>query len=1491
MKATLLPTKNIIWHCMKGLPFPKTITSHLALFLSVSWLAVANVMGNDSPDTFEPVRYTVSPLAHLLEKDIKDFSPEQVDTMKTYAVGLWNRIKTDGGRIIKPLQLTPDKVQDFPVALGDIDPGTGTLDYAIVFDRMVINGATGKATLQAFMVFDPPGGGDNSGPMVFMAKNVEFTATGGISSATLTMLGGFTLVQNERFTVNIIGSESGVVMDCDGFKSFDLAGEVLFDKEMIYTPEKREQITGKFRLSAASWDDFLVSFKMSAPFEAKGAAGYTFTVTNATIDMSASRNTTAFPQSYINDTQEYQVLPMAWTGFHISEISVQFPKTFEGQNESPSIGLSNLIIDKHGVSVSLLIENLIPIETGNANGWAFSIDRLGLKVLHNTPVAGSLEGKIQLPVMDTPLNYLGVINTDGSYSLNVSTKETIRFDLWKASSVTLTPESKISLTYANKKFNASALLTGSMNIAAKLSEDANGEVKIPSINFTKLLLQTEKPYLSVEAFGFSENVKVDFKLAGFSTTINDIKVLSDTDKGSDRVGVGFGVKVLFTSISKNSFGADGHLTLFGKMTKDVRGRQRWVYDDIELNELGIEVTLTEFTFNGKLRLFKKTPVYGSGFRGDLILTVPKINLKVEAMALFGTSKDLAGNDFPYWQVDALSTFKDIPIGAGVNLVGFGGGAFERMMMDPKGDPLGMSLSGITYRPDETMGLGLRASMSFTYANKNLVKAKVGLEFAFKKEGGLKYISFDGEAEILAANGDGLGLANIKANLGNALNSINKKNDILSKIGGNSGLENVNGADLLPADSKTEMPGIITAKLHMQYLFDSSTFDANLKINIDVYGLLTGGGYSQMHFSPKKWFIRIGEPTKPLGLVLNLGVIGMSASTYFMVGNEIPDAPAPPGELARILNTSQKDLSYMRDENALGSGSGIAFGLIASLDVNASFLMFYATLKAGVGFDLMLKKYENVRCEGSPDEIGVNGWYSNGQIYAYVSGSVGIRVKLGPLRKDFNILSLGAAALLQAKFPHPFWMRGIVGGYYSILNGKIKGQCRFKFEMGADCNKVQDDPDNRSTFDDVQVIGDITPSNGTEEVTVVSPIRVSFLIPINADIDITDDNGNTEWIRVNLKEQDCKVATTSGTVLPGKWRISEDQRGMDFVTNDPLPAGQTIQVKLVAAFYRNDGNAIKDNQGLPAEETRSVTFKTDTAALVNVPLENIAYSYPIVEQLNFYQDESLKGFIKLLKRQDQIFVGKTNTLTLVNGSEALNAADFDYNDGTINFTFPAGIRPETNYKLVVRSATGNKVLSYDFRTSKYNSLSDKLGGLFNDLVIASGDSAIIENPSEPFDYFELAGKAGMNQLIHFEADISSDNTWWSTLIAPYYESPLFNANRPTTQQEYGSPAVKAVILRQDPMDVSWTGGALPTVKSVSVQYMLPRYTELLTRLTRLKAGNKVCSCKEECDNFTSPCENWIFRPLTPGSYKIKFKYLLPNGSEGRSQGSFALRYNN
>jgi hypothetical protein len=74
-------------------------------------------------------------------------------------------------------------------------------------------------------------------------------------------------------------------------------------------------------------------------------------------------------------------------------------------------------------------------------------------------------------------------------------------------------------------------------------------------------------------------------------------------------------------------------------------------------------------------------------------------------------------------------------------------------------------------------------------------------------------------------------------------------------------------------------------------------------------------------------------------------------------------------------------------------------------------------------DILLKNYGDLSCEGREGPIGINGWYAQGQAWAWVAAAVGIKVDLPFYSGRYAIFELDVAALMRAKAPNPFWMKG------------------------------------------------------------------------------------------------------------------------------------------------------------------------------------------------------------------------------------------------------------------------------------------------------------------------------------------------------------------------------------------------------------------------------------------------------------------------------------
>src|SRR5690606_12908159 len=157
---------------------------------------------------------------------------------------------------------------------------------------------------------------------------------------------------------------------------------------------------------------------------------------------------------------------------------------------------------------------------------------------------------------------------------------------------------------------------------------------------------------------------------------------------------------------------------------------------------------------------------------------------------------------------------------------------------------------------------------------------------------------------------------------------------------------------------------LNAYAAIEYDFNLKTLHGSFDLYVEAAGGLIKGrasgnraGWAVFHVAPDTWYFHMGTPTDRLGLKMGFGNFNVEAGGYFMVGDGIPGSPPPPDIVAKILGLDADVLDYMRDENTLDSGKGLAFGADFSLDTgDMTFLIFYARLQAGFGFDIMVKDY-------------------------------------------------------------------------------------------------------------------------------------------------------------------------------------------------------------------------------------------------------------------------------------------------------------------------------------------------------------------------------------------------------------------------------------------------------------------------------------------------------------------------------------------------------
>lgn len=1303
--------------------------------------------------------------------------------------------------------------------------------------------------------------------LFFGANNVKLTHDGGlVGDANLVLLGDvfipfnggnwlFSLKGGFNMETGVTTNTTYATIDCNGVKEIGLQGEVQFARALVVpidengnqAPPTRtfrrssgetvsipNRVRGNFSFVASDWNDILVDISLSPFALAKHPDKFQFTINKATLDFSDLRTPNlAFPPIYAEQNL-FQPSFESWRGVHISALEIALPKTFKTntsitENRRVKFSAYNMVIDDYGVSGQFKAENLFNIDEGRTaknKAWAFSLENIGIEIQANTLTGANFKGQIVLPLSKVAtvendagdalenlgLNYVGLI-TDDTYLFSVSATEALNFDLWKAKA-RIAENSSIEMKVENGNFRPKAVLNGSLDISSNLdstkaaaskdTDDASGSklVDFNGITFQNLQLQTVEPFFQVDYFGYEGKVA----LANFPISIADIGLTINNRKAS----LGFDIALNLMESADKGFAASTRLEIIGQF-QEVEKLQKWKFEKVDLASIAVEADMGAFTLNGELVLMKDDPEYGDGFAADLSVTFGQLaaETEVKAKAIFGKKT------FRYWYFD---TSVSLPTAATTNLIslkGFSGGASYRMVR--KGYGSQFSPSGVSFTPSESTGLGVKAMVLLAIGNDNLINGGAGFEIAFNRRGGVNRMGLYGELHLMQA----FEIANP------ALETLNKLQDVYK---GGSKLEKT--LEPFLDKSKTEYPATISgqagvnAYVGIDFDFQNKALHGTLETYINVAGGILQGrgpggrsGWAELHISKEDWYLYVGTPTDPQGIKLGVGPISVKTGNYFMVGTKLEDSPPPPQEVASILGLDMADLDYMRDENALRSGRGFAFGSSFEVDTgDLRFLMFYARFMAGAGFDIMLRDYGEASCVNTGRQVGVDGWYANGQAYAYLQGEFGIRVKLFFIKKKIPIIEGSAAVLLQAKAPNPIWMRGYLAGQFNLLGGLVKGKFRFKLSLGEECIL-----ENVSPLGGIKMIADLTPKDNSNGIDVFAAPQATFSMKVNEPIVIPEDDGDKTY-KILLDKMEVKDKT--GKVIEGTldWGYNNDR--VTFISTDILPPETDLTVTCQLSFqeYVNGVYRTIAVEGETATEIETRTFKTGTAPN-HIPLHNIHYCYPVVNQKFMHPEEYDTGYIQLKRGQDYLFdtTAWQSTAAMANGTGETNTFAMQYQQAAnkIIYTLPK-LEKTTPYTFKITSSPKQKAnrsntntsqrttvaqldedndfivtqkkaenvskdghierLSYAFSTSKYNTFSSKINAIkIQQHVTGRVNSNTIYLQSqlqtyEGFDLVELEGTTYTNDQPLMTTEAVLDDNYYVKDIQPivYYQYPLFNS---------------------------------------------------------------------------------------------------------------------
>lgn len=1290
------------------------------------------------------------------------------------------------GRFIDRLE--PDYEVKYPIG---IVKNIGGLSYVVALESDEIT--TQGAFINAYMSFIVP---QSQKQLSFASNKIPLSATGGLTGqAELTLVKNEIIELGNSMQLILYGADNKeqvtptkVRFDCNGFVDMTVSAGIEFSKNLFV---REDPVTGKqittenftvfFQTVIQSWSDLIVQVDLP-PFQFKPLKGFGFQVRQATFDMSDLNNPSGmiFPKDYTG-IEAYGDFPQLWHGFYLRQATLRLPAKLNNGKRMEVLA-QNLIIDEAGITGLFAMTNLLALDEGNIGGWAFSIDSFKLSLLTNTIVSAGMNGKINMPVMDSTdyMVYNAVIDYKGDFIFSTSMPESFNANVF-AATMTIYETSVLTIQEINDQFSVNAVLHGEISVNAPVGKNASDTASkkgfvISGLKFENMVVSSTNPYFKPGIWSLAEAGVNSLK--GFSLSLSDVKGFEENND----VGLLFTASVGLSG-SESEYSASTTLKIIGtRYTQTVDGdlvKHRLKYKKTELQDLYICVKDKAISLEGYLAIFDEDPVYGDGYAGMVnAMIVNKIGVRVSAV--FGKV-----NSFNYWYADALANFSSSPvmIFPGIFMKGIGGGAYKHMK---QAIPEGVSFSDaniksaksrILYIPDKNVAFGFKASLAFGTSPGNGFNAMATFEIVFNSGGGVNMAMFYGTGVLM------------------------KELDFSNPTG-------------------AEAP--VKADVLVKLDFQNNTFHGNFKVYVNaVGGMLTGvspnnlAGEMVIHADPIDWYIHVGRPSARVGLQLKVFGLTIRNGSYFMMGTRIEEMPPPPDEVLRLL---KMPIPEKRDNAELASAKGFAFGSYFSMSTgNLKALIFYASFDMGIGFDVMLSDKGETYCVETGKKIGINGWYAEGQLYAFVEGSIGIDINIFMIKVHQEILSLGAAVLLETKLPNPFWMRGTVGGYYSLLGGRIKGNCRFRLEIGNQCT-MKTIEKTTNPVEGLSVISELTPGDGRSSVDVFTTPQVVFNYQIGSSFRISDSIESREQYRIAF--DDFRV-TANNAQVTGIYQWNETADVLMFSPRDILPGKTRILLEAKVHFEVNKTGiweTVKLENGQEAIEIKTASFVTGEEPDY-IPASNVLHSYPLKDMMNLYKNEFGKGHIQLKWGQEKLFqpdAAKWKQFaryTPVSGGNPLYA-NFTYHTGDKKVEYPiaAQLANNTIYRfelinipaeaaaaidanirqisaavtkdgaemeMVSKTAVSTRselqakvIYTCYFRTSMFNTLADKIGSITKTYTVSNGAglspfvsvlNSLLIIP-EPFDKYEIIGDDSNKPLVNLWA--SKDGRWLRERQIPF-----------------------------------------------------------------------------------------------------------------------------
>ncbi|WP_375561599.1 hypothetical protein ACE193_03340 [Bernardetia sp. OM2101] len=1265
---------------------------------------------------------------------------------------------------------------------------------------------------------------------------------------------------------------------CKGIEKVALKGNLEWSRNKILpyqynkvVQNENKKLKATFQTEIEQVGDWIFEAAFNYPsFVLPSAQNLVFAAPSLSLDLSGKKTPTAVKQKHQKGND--------WVGIYIQNLSVTLPKVFEKNKQPLVLEANEFIIDKLGFSGKINASGeLLSLNDGSVDDWAISLQKFGITLKNSSLSGGLMEGKVKIPLTDEALSYEGSIaqanqQGDANFEFSVITNEDYSVSAWIAT-LDLEQDSKVTIKKDNSnKWHVDAVLNGAVSIGwedgkAKNSEGQEEELKennvssfsLPNIRFEQLALKSGSNKLieSFTKFALENPNEEQSRLADFPLSFNPekpLELVSQQKGGGEIYGIKLSPELTLINLA-NGIKGGATFTVFSKYNKNTK---KLTYEETSLNSINIDANIGVAHFIGEVDIYKQDLTFGNGFRGAVSVDIQKL-VKVDATLQIGKTLSIKNKNnvvteegFRYWYFDAMALLKTgIPMTTSLSAYGFGGGAwynmkrgetpkavsyeqFETVDFDPNSEA-GQTVSGTTFTPQKDK-FGFKANMVLGLSGGSDAASSFNADLGF---------------EVFMRKDNEKGLA---------LDSLILKGD---------------GYFMQPIDlpMAEKINAVASASVRIKVDAIKPAFNMAGAINIKAGDVVQGNGNLELHFEPNKWYLNLGKWSKSqamqdepwndksrLNMNIDLKVTTLSYNGYFMMGTHIPQyLPSVPKKIRQTLNLP---ISQKAQYQEAQEGKGFAMGLGFRRALDAKFLFLYADFELFAGFDILLAKYSDETLCNNKSDFGINKWRAKGQAYGYFGGEAGFKGKLFGKEREFKIIDLKSAALVEVEAPNPSYLGGnfvVKGG---LLGNRIKINMDFEFEFGEKCEFTGQG--NKNPFDDYPLISQIAPKEGSKKASVMTDPSVSFNLGIGRDesqgitkyysnntyklvVPAENEDEQDEVSTVYVRLQKAELSYQEGgkkIMVEGKTKFDKYQKEAYFVAKEALKPTtkytfyvevsgweieNNIHTKLATqhkstSFTTNEGlEEIPQDQIVSAEPFARSRYAFKGARWGNVKLTKSICDQPLFKKLHISEGSTI--FVARftdLKTGESIDTDKVNCtfdqvnfqvpqlkgstiyeISIVridkegnnNLSAGANTSQIEKNIGGSSMAYYTALKGSRNSKKQVET----KLLTYHFRTGKYNKMIDKM----NKMSIKQAELATISignnqraevamialECDEPIDVVDAYGYVQDTRILGFgtNLDLTPPTTNGISLMTAYQNTNQF-------PQEYAKQHFRPSILK-------------------------------------------------------------------------------------------------